>query len=157
VASRVCLSGSEHGKFFRMVSGEHSFFSASSAASDATAAPPAADAPESGTVSGKAVLQPPVAYLPCRVDDAGNLDEVLMVELNDGRIALMGYTALDRFLAACGDGHPWVLWRTDELEALRDLKPFDVAYLDVPLPVGMRVRSDPADRATAHVDDGTRS
>src|SRR6478735_2362141 len=109
-----------------MVTGDRGFFSA-------TVPMPAASVPASGVLAGKAALQPPVAYLPCRLDEAGNLAEVLMVELADGRIALLGYTALDRFLAACGDAHPWVLWQTGEIEALRELKPFDVAYLDVPL------------------------
>jgi hypothetical protein len=107
----------------------------------ASAPPPAAWEPESGALTGKAALQPPVAYLPCSLDEAGNLAEVLMVELADGRVALLGYTALDRFLAACGDEHPWVLWKTDELEALRELKPFDAAYLDVPLPAHLRLES----------------
>lgn len=62
-----------------------------------------------------------------------------MAELGDGRIALMGYTALDRFLDACGSGHPWVLWKTEELERLRALKHFDVAYLDIAMPVALRI------------------
>ena len=65
----------------------------------------AAQRPTSGALTGtaargKATLQPPVAYLPCRLDDNGELAEVMMVELADGRTALMGYTALDRFVAA---------------------------------------------------------
>ncbi|MEP7740139.1 SAV_915 family protein [Nocardioides sp. 31GB23] len=96
--------------------------------------------------TGRAPLQPPVAYLPCRLDDEGNLAEVMMVELADGRVALMGYTALDRFARACGEGHPWVLWQTSALESLRELKHYDVAYLDVPLPVALRV---PAAEGTA--------
>jgi len=125
-----------------MASGDRGVFSATTS----TASVPSG-APESGAVTGKAALQPPVAYLPCRLDADGNLDEVLMVELEDGRVALMGYTALDRFLAACGDGHPWVLWRTEELESLRELKPFDVAYLDVPLPERLRVHSTEEERS----------
>ncbi len=88
-----------------------------------------------------APLQPPVAYLPCRLDSSGQVTEVMMAELQDGRIALMGYTALDRFLAACGQEHPWVLWKTEELESLRALKPFDVAYLDILMPVGLRIEA----------------
>lgn len=91
--------------------------------------------------TGRAALQPPVAYLPCRLDDDGNLAEVMLVELSDGRIALLGYTALDRFAAACGDAHPWVLWATSELERIRELKPYDVAYLDVALPRHLRRES----------------
>jgi hypothetical protein len=117
-----------------MVTGDRGLFSAS-------AAPPAASTPASGALAGKAALQPPVAYLPCRLDEDGNLADVLMVELVDGRIALLGYTALDRFLAACGDAHPWVLWQTAELDGLRDVKAYDVAYLDVPLPAHLRLQS----------------
>lgn len=89
-----------------------------------------------------AALQPPVTYLPCRLDAAGELQEVMMAELEDGRIALMGYTALDRFVAACGSGHPWVLWKTEELERLRELKHFDVAYLDIPMPTALRIETE---------------
>jgi hypothetical protein len=88
----------------------------------------------SGEVTGRAAVQPPVAYLPCRLDERGELAEVLMGQLPDGRTALLGYTALDRFVEACGDQHPWTLWRTEDLEELRATKHFDVAYLDAPLP-----------------------
>lgn len=96
----------------------------------------------SGDVTGKAAVQPPVAYLPCRLADDGTLSEVLMAELADGRVALLGYTALDRFVGSCGEEQPWVLWRTEDLEQLRDLKHFDVAYLDVPLPPQLRGNLD---------------
>lgn len=89
--------------------------------------------------AGRARVQPPVAYLPCRLDEQGQLAEVMMAELQDGRVALLGYTALDRFVAACGAGHPWVLWRTEDLGQLREAKPFDVAYLDVPMPAELRI------------------
>lgn len=55
-----------------------------------------------------AAIQPPVAYLPCKLDDEGDVDEILMVQMADGTVALMGYTALDRFMVCCGDAHPWV-------------------------------------------------
>ncbi len=91
-----------------------------------------------------APLQPPVAYLPCRLDSEGQVTEVMMAQLQDGRTALMGYTALDRFVAACGQAHPWVLWKTEELESLRDLKHYDVAYLDIPMPTALRIEETPA-------------
>ncbi|MDP3893188.1 SAV_915 family protein [Nocardioides sp.] len=90
----------------------------------------------------KAQIQPPVAYLPCRLDENGELAEILMAQLDDGRVALMGYTALDRFIASCGDAHPWVLYHTEHLEQLRAQKPFDVAYLDIPMPVELRRTAD---------------
>ncbi len=96
----------------------------------------------SPTFTGRgAPAQPPVAYLPCRLDDDGELAEVLMAQLADGSVALMGYTALDRFAQGCGSGHPWVLWRTDQLERLRELKHFDHAYLDVPMPAHLRIEA----------------
>jgi hypothetical protein len=101
------------------------------------------------TSSSAADLQPPVAYLPCRLDERGELAEVMMARLADGRVALMGYTALDRFARGCGPGHPWVLWKTSELEQLRALKHFDVAYLDVPMPSALRLDADPATPGSA--------
>jgi len=85
-------------------------------------------------------VQPPVVYLPCRLDERGQLVEVMMAELEDGSVALMGYTALDRFANACGDAHPWVLWHTDRLEELRRVKHFDHAYLDIPMPRHLRLQ-----------------
>ncbi len=93
----------------------------------------------STTSANHARIQPPVAYLPCRLDDEGNVAEVMMAELETGQIALMGYTALDRFFACCGAGHAWVLWKTEELETLREVKHFDVAYLDIPMPTQLRI------------------
>ena len=93
----------------------------------------------STTSANHARTQRPVAYLPCRLDDEGNVAEVMMAELETGQIALMGYTALDRFFACCGSGHPWVLWKTEELESLRDVKHHDVAYLDIPMPTQLRI------------------
>lgn len=90
-------------------------------------------------MSNSEPLQPPIVYLPCRLTEDGQLADVMMAELEDGKVALMGYTALDRFVDACGDGHPWVLWRTDELERLRELKHFDHAYLDIPMPAHLRI------------------
>lgn len=90
----------------------------------------------------KAPLQPPVVYLPCRLDADGELEDIAMVQLEDGRVALLGYTALDRFIACCGDAHPWALHLTADLDRLRAEKPYDAAYLDVPLPMDMRLTSD---------------
>lgn len=87
------------------------------------------------------VVSPPVVYLPCSLDDDGELSEIRMVRLKDGRVALMAYSALDRFARCCGDRHPWVLFETDRLEELRATKHFEAAYLDVVLPTGLRVTS----------------
>lgn len=80
------------------------------------------------------VMSPPVVYLPCALDEAGEVAEIRMVRLRDGRVALMAYSALDRLLRACGEAQPWVLYDTARLEDLRAVKHYDAAYLDVGLP-----------------------
>lgn len=84
------------------------------------------------------ITSPPVVYLPCVLDRDGQLAEAKMVRLSHGRVALMAYSALDRLARACGDAHPWVLYRSEQLDELRAVSPFDAAYLDVALPVAMR-------------------
>ncbi|GAA1906176.1 hypothetical protein GCM10009737_03690 [Nocardioides lentus] len=108
--------------------------------------PPAPDRPSPTPAVGDTlpdgsvrVVSPPVVYLPCRLDADGALSEIMMVRLDDGRAALMAYSALDRLGRACGDAHPWVLWETERLDEIKDLKHFDAAYLDVALPRAMRL------------------
>lgn len=84
------------------------------------------------------VAGPPVVYLPVDLDDAGEVENVRMVGLEDGRVALLGYTALDRFVRCCGEGQAWMLFETEKLDELRDIKHYDVRYLDVPLPAHLR-------------------
>jgi hypothetical protein len=56
------------------------------------------------TVSGHSgqgcVAAPPVVYLPVDIDENGTITDFRMIRLGDGRIALLGYTALDRFVDA---------------------------------------------------------
>ena len=81
---------------------------------------------------------PPVVYLPVRLDQQGEVADVLMVRLADGRVALLGYTALDRFIDCCGERQPWVLFDTGKLGELHATKPFDLKLLDVLLPDDVR-------------------
>src|SRR5690606_32553559 len=94
---------------------------------------------QQGSDGAGAVASPPFVYVPCALDERGELAEVKLVQLDDGRVALMAYTALDRFAAACGEHHPWVVLDTSALEEVRAAKHFDAAYLDVALPVGLRM------------------
>jgi len=57
-----------------------------------------------------------------------------MRRLDDGRVALRYYTALDRLERCCGPHQAWVLYRTEGLGQLRAISPFDVALMDQPLP-----------------------
>lgn len=81
---------------------------------------------------------PPVVYLPVRTDEHGEVVDFLMIKLDDGRVALLGYTALDRFIDCCGEQQPWVLFETSKLGNLHAAKPFDLKLLDVPLPEALR-------------------
>jgi len=94
--------------------------------------------PLPGDLPPDKVAGPPVVYVPVEVDEDGEVREVRMVRLDDGRVALLGYTALDRFMRCCGEGQPWMLLETSQLEELRAIKHFDVNYLDVPLPESLR-------------------
>ena len=88
---------------------------------------------QAGTRSGR-VSGPPVVYLPVVTDERGQVSEVKMIKLADGRVALLGYTALDRFIDAWGDHQPWLLFDSHRLHEIHDAKPFDLKLLDVAVP-----------------------
>lgn len=81
---------------------------------------------------------PPFVYVPVTVDGHGQPAEIRMIKLGDGRVALVGYTALDRFIDCCGDDQPWAVLATAKLSVLHAEKPFDLKLLDVPLPADLR-------------------
>lgn len=89
-------------------------------------------------------LIPPVVYLPCRAPIPGADPTVEMRRLEDGRVALLLYTALDRLARCCGEHQAWALYRTEDLDALRRDTPFDVVMIDQELPDDLR-----HDRASA--------
>ena len=95
------------------------------------------------TGSGK-VAGPPMVYLPVDLTESGEVENVRMVGLEDGRVALLGYTALDRFVRCCGEEQPWMLFDTQKLEELKEIKHYDVSYLDVPLPAHLRATAEGA-------------
>jgi hypothetical protein len=85
---------------------------------------------------------PPVVYVPCSsvVMD----DEVLSVDLRptrDGRLALLVYSALDRLVDRCGEGQPWVVMPTANLEKVRVETGFELILLDVAIPDEFRRRA----------------
>lgn len=86
----------------------------------------------------------PIVYLPVHLDSEGTPADVRMIRLPDGRVALLGYTALDRLIACCGDHQPWLVFEVSRLEALRETKPFDLKYLDLELPDHLRVQATEA-------------
>ncbi|WP_203336506.1 SAV_915 family protein [Nocardioides limicola] len=72
------------------------------------------------------------------VDEHGEVRDVRMVLLDDGRVALLGYSALDRFIDCCGEDQPWAVFETAKLGELHATKPFDLKLLDVPWPDDLR-------------------
>ncbi|WP_199916545.1 MULTISPECIES: SAV_915 family protein [Miniimonas] len=83
---------------------------------------------------------PPVFYVPCtrHVTEPDQL-EVVYRTTKDGRTALLLYTALDRFQGCNGPDAPWFLAATSWLDELRKVRPYDVVYLDLPLPAHERI------------------
>ena len=84
------------------------------------------------------VIVPPVLYLPCQPGATADHAEVEMRLLQDGRTALLAYTALDRLADGCGPHQSWVLYKTEELGVLRQTSPYDIVILDQPLPEEVR-------------------
>ena len=78
---------------------------------------------------------PPVLYLPVTAGPSGNIAEVRPTR--EGRRALLAYSALDRLLAQCGDGQPWVLVQIADLDGLMAEQPFDLIAFDANIPPGM--------------------
>lgn len=84
------------------------------------------------------VPAPPVVYLPVDIDTDGQVSDIKMIKLGDGRVALLGYTALDRFIDAWGEHQGWLLFDTRKIDEIQQAKPFDVKLLDVQVPESFR-------------------
>lgn len=84
---------------------------------------------------------PPAVYLPV-APGGEEFHEVEMRVTNDGRVALLAYTALDRLADGQGPHQPWVLYPTDRIEELGESQPYDVVYLDLAVPQGLWRRED---------------
>lgn len=85
---------------------------------------------------------PPALYLPVSSAEGGEFHEVELRAMNDGRLALLAYTALDRLADAQGPHQPWMLYPTDRLEDLEQSQPYDVILLDLEIPEALWRRAD---------------
>ena len=101
---------------------------------------------QAGDDPGK-IVAPPVIYLPVETDEQGQVSDFKMIKLGDGRVALLGYTALDRFIDAWGEYQPWLLFDSHRLSEIHDAKPFDLKLLDVAVPEEFRPGPPPEVRA----------
>jgi hypothetical protein len=93
-------------------------------------------------------LLPPVVYLACTAPAGTAIGEadwgVRLAGTDDGRFAILAYTALDRLVDACGPHQPWVLMPAARLDELDEHCPFDVILLDTPLADDERCQGGPA-------------
>ena len=96
------------------------------------------DEPQTDNPQAGALPAPPVVYLPVETDPDGQVTDVKMIKLGDGRVALLGYTALDRFVDSWGPHQPWLLFDSRQLDDIHAAKPFDVKLLDVAVPEEFR-------------------
>jgi len=80
------------------------------------------------------VVVPPVLYLPCEAGADEEAARIQLRRLEDGRVALFAYTALDRLGRCCGPRQPWVLYKTETLDALAAEHPFDLVVFDHEVP-----------------------
>lgn len=81
---------------------------------------------------------PPVVYLPVETDAEGQVTDIRMIKLEDGRVALLAYTALDRFIDAWGEHQPWLLFESRRIGTIQESKHFDLKLLDVAVPESFR-------------------
>lgn len=82
---------------------------------------------------------PPVLYVPCAGHgSAGQEAGVELRRLDDGRVALLAYTALDRLVQGCGPFQPWVMIETEALGEIDRSQPYDVIVLDAVIPEQLR-------------------
>ena len=102
------------------------------------------EAVSSGDRGRERPIIPPIVYLPTTVRPGPDGQSgIELRSLPDGRVALLAYTALDRFVDCLGPHQPWGLVHTDRLHEIARSQPYDVIFLDIPLPPEQHV--GPAD------------
>lgn len=78
---------------------------------------------------------PPVLYVPIHEEVADPTQaRVEYRATQDGRVAVLAYTALDRLIEGCGNGQPWILLPTPRFEEMRKVKHFDMVLVDIEMP-----------------------
>jgi len=98
---------------------------------------------------GKKPVIRPVLYLPSTGAPNTYGAEIELRKTNDGRMALLAYTALDRLADCMGPHQPWVLYPTERLGDLETVEHYDVIYLDLPVPQELWRTAVDTDRRSA--------
>ena len=83
--------------------------------------------------------RPPVAYVPSQRVRRGDTEATLELRnTEDGRVAMLAFTTLERLVAGCGESQPWVAVPGDRVDGLQRLSGADVTLWDVPVPPEVR-------------------
>lgn len=76
-----------------------------------------------------------MVYVPCTRHTADIWElEVRYQITDDGRRAVLVYSALDRLHTCCGEEQPWFLLPARGLQAMHELDPFDLVLMDLVVP-----------------------
>lgn len=102
----------------------------------APVAPAVLDSQYAGGASG---AQSGVAYVPSQRLRRG--DEQATLELRnteDGLVAMLAFTSLERLVEGCGEKQPWVAVPLERVDTLRQMAGADVTLWDVTVPPEVR-------------------
>ncbi|MEU4424080.1 SAV_915 family protein [Actinoplanes sp. NPDC024001] len=61
-----------------------------------------------------------------------------MRRTEDGRIALLIYSALDRLVDCCGEQQPWTVVPATDLDRIQQLTGYELIYMDMRIPEQLR-------------------
>lgn len=67
---------------------------------------------------------------------------VTLVTTVDGGLAVLAYSSLEHLVRCCGDRHPWVAFRTENIDALPGVTGADVLLWNEELPPELRRDAD---------------
>ncbi|MGH3940875.1 MAG: SAV_915 family protein [Pseudonocardiaceae bacterium] len=81
---------------------------------------------------------PAEIFVPARPGAASSGAVLEVRELTDGRLAMVVYSSMERLIACCGGGQPWLAFGADQLPALQRGGGFDVVVVDVDVPENLR-------------------
>lgn len=82
---------------------------------------------------------PAKVYVPCTGPGPDGSETTLELRhTEDGRLALLAYSSIDRLVDCCGHHQPWVALSALKLSAIAAARSFDVVLLDASLPAELR-------------------
>lgn len=80
-----------------------------------------------------------MVYVPTQRVRPGDAEaNVELRHLQDGQLALLAYSTLDRLVDCCGEFQPWALLPSVHVEELRQTTGFDVIVIDTPIPAELQ-------------------